>query len=436
MEALLAVGHAEALRAAIRQRVPVIAPLGLAHVALYRLLFFGNLRQDWTELVLADLGVWRYESYPLRRDLRLFPTRAAIDDALAVRALADQARLRLAAGDAAGAWEVAARVARRDPPWASGARPLADAILLEVARSLERAGACDQALELFAAAEAAPSRERRARLLERVGRERTAIALCREIAASPRDESERLFARRFEQRLRRRLGQVPPLQRRYRTARRLTLRPDPARAVEDLALEHFETDGRKGFHAENWLWLTLYGLAFWDVVFEPVAGAFQHAFQDGPLDLGEPAFRARREGAIAARLAEVEGGAWPAPRLLAIWEAKRGIRNRLVAWWPGVPAHLELALSRLRGPHLAAVSDRLSRDLGRFGRGLPDLFVVAPGDPGFELYEVKSPGDRLRPEQIGWLDYLSERGLPSAVLAVEWASSWGGTRIAAVESAE
>ena len=94
-------------------------------------------------------------------------------------------------------------------------------------------------------------------------------------------------------------------------------------------------------------------------------------------------------------------------------------------WWPGVDAHLGLALSRLRGSHLAPVLDRLSRDLGRYGHGLPDLFLVSQNEPGFELLEVKGPGDRLRPEQVGWLDYLSARGLPSAVLAVEWASPSG-----------
>lgn len=424
---------AETLRAAVLDRVRLVAPLRLEHVALYRLLFFGNLRQDESSLTLAELGVWRYESYPLRRDLRLFGTRAAIEDALEIRRLGNRAREHLAAGDLRGAWEVAANVARREAPWDAGVSPLADAILIEVARALERTGepaAREAAIELYAASRAPPARERRARLLERAGRERAAIAVCREIAAEPRDESERLFAASFEQHVRRRLGQVPPLRRRYRTARRLALRPDPGRAVEEMALEHYASVGRPGFHGENWLWHTLFGLAFWDVVFAPVPGAFQHAFQDGPLDLYASTFRDRRAGAIEARLAEIAAHEWPAARLLAVWESKLGVRNRLVAWWPSAPGHLELALSRLRGQDLAAVLDRLSRDLRRYGRGLPDLFLATAGEPGFELLEVKSPGDRLRPEQIGWLDYLSDRGLPCAVLAVEWTTTTASPRAA------
>lgn len=438
IEALCAACDPATLRDAILRRVPLIAPLRAEHVTLHRLLFFGNLRQDESELVLADLGVWRYESYTLARELRLFPTRAAIDDALAVRALREEIRRSIERGDGDAAWRGALAVARRDPPWHPTSRAIADAVLLEVAHRLERApdsfGAADgarageQALALYSACFAPPARERCARLHARLGRERRAIALCREIAAAPRDESERLFAPRFEQRLRRGLGQVPPARRRYRRARRLLLRPDRDRAVEDLALDHYAALGQHGFHAENWLWLSLFGLAFWDVVFAPVAGAFEHAYQDAPLDLEEPAFRARRDPVIRQRIDEIGRSAWPADRLLGVWDAKQGLRNRLVPWAPAVRTRLELALSRLQGSHLAAVLDRLSRDLGRYRRGLPDLFLLAPGEPGYVLLEVKGPGDRLRPEQVGWLDYLADCGLPCGVLAVEWTGAAAASR--------
>jgi hypothetical protein len=218
---------------------------------------------------------------------------------------------------------------------------------------------------------------------------------------------------------------------------RLVLAPDPARAVEDLALDHYAARGQRGFHAENWLWLALYGLALWDVMFAPVEGAFEHAYQDGPLDLEEPSFRARRETAVAERLDDLAATAEPATRLLATWDRKQGLRNRLVPWAPGVRGHIELALSRLSGRHLTIVFDRLSRDLGRYRRGLPDLFLLASGTPGFQLLEVKGPGDHLRPEQIGWLDYLAANGIPCSVLSVEWSRALaGGTRFAAVESSE
>ncbi|MCG8458458.1 MAG: VRR-NUC domain-containing protein, partial [Holophagales bacterium] len=69
----------------------------------------------------------------------------------------------------------------------------------------------------------------------------------------------------------------------------------------------------------------------------------------------------------------------------------------------------------------AVICDRLSRDPGRYRRGLPDLLVFDTASPvGFELLEVKGPGDQLRPEQKAWLDYLNDEGIPAKVLAVSW----------------
>ncbi|MEM6797515.1 MAG: VRR-NUC domain-containing protein [Acidobacteriota bacterium] len=71
--------------------------------------------------------------------------------------------------------------------------------------------------------------------------------------------------------------------------------------------------------------------------------------------------------------------------------------------------------------------DRLSRHLGRYRRGLPDLFVPSPSSPtGFELLEVKAPGDQLRPEQGAWIDYLNARGLPAKVLKLKAAAPGAG----------
>jgi hypothetical protein len=70
---------------------------------------------------------------------------------------------------------------------------------------------------------------------------------------------------------------------------------------------------------------------------------------------------------------------------------------------------------------MAAVFDRLSRDLRRYERGFPDLFLTDPEGRVF-LAEVKGPGDILRPEQRGWLEYFEGVGLRRAVVQVRWRS--------------
>ena len=51
-----------------------------------RLMFFGNLQQDWAEFVLADLGVFRYEKVVFGPASRAFQQRADVDVYLALHA--------------------------------------------------------------------------------------------------------------------------------------------------------------------------------------------------------------------------------------------------------------------------------------------------------------------------------------------------------------
>ena len=75
------------------------------------------------------------------------------------------------------------------------------------------------------------------------------------------------------------------------------------------------------------------------------------------------------------------------------------------------------SLQRLDGHQLATVCDRP----GRYRRDFPDLFVWSDDEPtGFQLLEVKAPGDQIRPEQGAWIDYLNQAGIPCRVLRVEW----------------
>jgi VRR-NUC domain len=38
------------------------------------------------------------------------------------------------------------------------------------------------------------------------------------------------------------------------------------------------------------------------------------------------------------------------------------------------------------------------------------------------MIEVKGPGDRLQDNQIRWLAYCAEHGIPARVVHVQWAS--------------
>lgn len=406
---------------ALRQRIHIVRPRRHEVLPVFRLLYFGNLYQDWTEFVLRDLGVVRFEGYELQRDLRRFDCRQAVDDHILIRHLDHQVHQAMSLGEMDAAHTIAHCVAASRSAWHPLTERRQDGLLLTVARQLERLEAWDDAFELYGHVSSPPSRERRARVLERQQRLDDAIRLCRTIAEAPRDESEAVFAPRFAHQLRRRRGEaLPPWKRPRRPRRDLTVPKRPEMSVERQALLALADEGMDGFFAENWLWKSLFGLAFWDIVFAPVPGAFQHPFQYGPLDQFEDEFRPRRAQLIEERLGWLRRQDDLAPPLLERYDAKEGTANPWVSWHDELRRRLVLALERLEGEQLVVVCDRLTRHPGRYRRGFPDLFVWKRGKSGFMLYEVKGPGDQLRPEQGAWIDYLNGHGIETRVLRLKW----------------
>jgi hypothetical protein len=63
----------------------------------------------------------------------------------------------------------------------------------------------------------------------------------------------------------------------------------------------------------------------------------------------------------------------------------------------------------------------LLRDIRGNRSGLPDLIRFWPAERRYELIEVKGPGDRLQDNQIRWLAYCAQHGIPVRVLDVRWA---------------
>ncbi|MCG8460373.1 MAG: hypothetical protein MI919_29170, partial [Holophagales bacterium] len=370
------------LAAAVHERYPVLRPLGIEILRVLRLLFFGNLHQTWSELVVRDLGIVRFEAVELRRDLRLFPDRRSVDQVLELGLTRERVADLVREGELDAAVGLARRVATRAGDWHPLAQRHADRLLVRVGRELERAGRGASALELYGGAASPPARERCCRVLERIGRPEEALELARGIRAEPRDETEAYFAPAFVHRLERKLGlRSDPYHRRRRPRAELRLPPPdgsrraPADAprvtamgdalggssVEWRVLQALEQQGREAIYSENWLWRSIFGLAFWEEIFAPVPGAFHHPFQSGPVDLFGPDFRRARGSALAARLGELRAWTELETRLWPVYEAKAGIANALVPWHEAFRSPLRSALGRLRGEPTAVICDRLSR---------------------------------------------------------------------------
>ena len=408
----------ETLLVAARHLFRWYTPQHREALLVYRLLFFGNLHQDLTEFVLLDLGLLRYESYPLSQQDRLFNSRQLVRDSLLLSRLNELAYLAEEVGDAEALVAVCAHLL--EPGEERSLLRRHDRILNRAGRFFERQKNDDQALALYQRAQAPPSRERQTRIHERNGRHSDALSLCEQIAAAPIGEEETTFAERFSVKVKRALGQaVKPLKHAVHPQRNLVLAFDPELRVEEAVLRHYAEHGVSGFYAENVFWLGLFGLAFWDIVFQPVRGAFFNRYQRGPKGLFSQRFREERAEAIEARLSQIETED-PLSRILDTFKRKQGLANNLVHWNYLTREQLEITLERLPRAHLVAILQRLSSNLGEYKTGLPDLLLFPDSGFGYELAEVKGPGDQLQNNQRRWMAYFKQCGMAYVVARVQW----------------
>lgn len=386
-----------------------------------RLMFFGNLHQDWTEFVLADLGVFQYESVPFAPSSRAFQQRADVDAYLALhacRAALDAWPDELPFDELLDAIDVVECA----QPWLATRRAK---LLFTLGQTCERRADWDTALDAYARSAWPGSRHRRIRVLERCERVADALALALDARERFESDEERQRVERMLPRLQRRLGQPVERARGAPVVSRETLvlaRPDASVSVEYAVRDHLAQPGAPVHYVENTLINSLFGLLCWEPVFAAVPGAFFHPFQRGPADLHAPDFAVRRADAFAACFAQLESGAYQ-DTIRRHYATKTGLQSPFVFWGVLTDELLDDALACLPPEHLRLWFTRLLADIRSNRSGLPDLVRFWPGERRYELIEVKGPGDRLQDNQTRWLAYCVAHGIPVRVVDVEWAGA-------------
>lgn len=385
-----------------------------------RLMFFGNLHQDWSEFVLADLGIFVYEKVAFSEASRAFHERGDIDDYLRLHTCREQ----LQQGDVLAVIENEVGAIVCTNTWLKNRR---EKLLFQIGQQYERLGDNTSALRVYTQCHYAGARLRHIRVLEKLGNVDSANALASIAMANPESAEETQHLARTMPRLQRKLGQALSQVKIKMPVEQIELilpRPQAGEAVEEVARRHIESLVPPGEYApvryvENTLINSLFGLLCWDAIFCPVPGAFFHPFQIGPADLHSSNFRAQRTAQFDQFLSQLNSQQYQ-HTIRETFVSKSGIQSPFVYWEILNEDLLEKALACIPASHLEKFFARILDGVASNRSGFPDLIQFWPLHRRYRMIEVKGPGDRLQDNQIRFLDFCGRHQVPVAVCYVEW----------------
>lgn len=381
-----------------------------------RLMFFGNMHQDWTEFVLSDLGIYQYEQVEFSPSSRGFRLRADIDDYLHLH------RCRQRFDDGQYLDEILPDIPTLayENSWLEKRR---SKLLFRIAQQYERCGELKKACDIYRNCHYPGARLRTIRVLEKSDEPCDAYAIAEIALNAPESESEQQALLRMLPRLQRKLGHQKSVPVKNHPINEFTLTlpyPEPPVSVEQAVQSHLFEEQTPVLYVENALINSLFGLLCWRAIFAALPGAFFHPFHSGPADLHSHDFFQRRREIFETCLSELDNDRYQ-KTILDNFHAKSGIQSPFVFWSVLDEALLKLALHCIPATHLKNYFGRILSDISSNRSGLPDLIQFWPQEKRYRLIEVKGPGDRLQDNQIRWINYCTDHQMPVAVCYVQWA---------------
>jgi DNA polymerase-3 subunit epsilon len=277
----------------------------------------------------------------------------------------------------------------------------------------EKCNEKELALKLYRAGSSTECNERLARLLYASGNKEGAEELLRRMIDDPTSDDEFVFASDFYERKfnRQRTGRCTAL-----------LRAGSVVTVDDVWRGNPETGvagvmrrrGYKVYHTENMLWNCLFGLLFWDELFE--SGQLHSDFDWVPHCLKNKTFARLFAAQIIEKLASVAARS-SLPMILrtvaARWRRPNGIFT-----WDGVGMEALRALLTAQPEGVAAMLRLMCEDYYAMRDGFPDLMTEKDGVIGF--LEVKAEGDVVRRNQLTRLRQLGSAGITANIARVDF----------------
>ncbi|MBX9769335.1 MAG: VRR-NUC domain-containing protein [Bdellovibrionales bacterium] len=373
-------------------------------------LYFGKLQKSLSLYALRDLGIRKAGGFKTEFRARFQnPQDAELEYRLLH--LLDQSRQL----DEHSAQQILTQAKSLNPRIDSSKR-LMNQLLLEIANQMKTI-APELALIALKECGAHPARELHARLLFSEGQKDKSKFLLEQMIKAPWDDEELLFAedflaRKFENK---RTGYLSEA---LKDAKEVAISEAFFRKPEQGVRDYFQKQGLRTFFAENHLWLGLFGLLFWEELFESEASSLFNPFERSPTDLVGTQFYENHKISIEEKLELFRNPPELKRRLLKSATCHYGKLNDIFQWHPKL---LETTLEFLelsKGKNLALILRAMTQRYAATHSGFPDLLVFREDGPHF--IEVKAEGDTVRANQLSRMRLLKEAGFEVEILKVRW----------------
>lgn len=192
--------------------------------------------------------------------------------------------------------------------------------------------------------------------------------------------------------------------------------------AEQGLMAHYQAQGYTVFHAENNVWLALFGLWFWHQLFEHQHSALHNPFERRPRNLASGGFYQQFATEIEHKLQQLTAPN-AASQLLAAITSHYGKANNLFYWHTDLAEQLlpliQFAQQRDNGSSaLAPILRAMAQDFKRHCSGYPDLLLVK--DQQLQFIEVKAPGDKIQRHQLARLLALNNAGFNARIEKLQW----------------
>ncbi len=383
-------------------------------VEFIKLLFFGYYRGRMTDFVIRDVGNVKIEKLDETKFKPWFESR---EEALSVLHISQFRCMIYEVQEA----ELPLEEFIKEIPWTEWLKyprsaKSAEKLLLKIAYYLEQIEELNLALEHYSLTDRHPSRERKVRILEKLDRKEEALEIAKSILDNPSNATELTFATDYLNRSGVRINRS--MTERLKTAPSISIVKDPDLKVEQQTIDYFEEKGWNGFHAENFLWRGIFGLVFWEEIFDESHGSFHHPLQRQPSDLNDDVFFESRSHLLEERLKSLKSKKSIQSHIEKYHDEKDGIANRFVIWHESLLPALLIMVEKVPLKGLKQVLLEMSKNMKENSAGFPDLFLWNETD--YQFYEVKSPNDHLSAQQLFWLDFLAKSKIKVDVLKVHY----------------